>query len=210
MSTDLLGVFGLVVVFLRAAILCFQTIAVGGIVFLLVVARAPQFRQESWLPRATQLIRWSALALTLAQVSFVISNTFVLTSSADVSIRRALGANYVIAGVLAIIAGLVVFFWPRGWRDRTTRFLLIPGAAMIVSSVMTSHSASRIEDRSILTVFTAIHYVATASWIGGLPYLLFATKTATDLEVLARISQRFSRLAQISVALLLAAGLGLS
>ena len=33
MLTDLLGLFGLLVVLLRAAILCFQTIAVGGITF---------------------------------------------------------------------------------------------------------------------------------------------------------------------------------
>jgi copper resistance protein D len=207
MATDLLGVFGLLVVFVRAAILCFQTIAVGGIIFLIVVARGPQFCQEPWIHRAKQLIRWSALALAFAQISFVTSNTLVLTSSADVTIGEAIGANYVIAGALAIAAGLIVFLWPSGWR--ATR-LLIPAAAMIISSVMTSHSASRIEDRDILIVFTFIHYIATASWIGGLPYLLFVTKKATSLDVLARISQRFSRVAQISVALLFAAGLGLS
>src|SRR5262245_16837544 len=207
---DLLGAFGLLVVFLRAAILCFQTIAVGGIIFRLVVARAPQFSHEPWLHRARQLIRWSALGLALAQISFVISNTLVLTSSADLSIGEAIGANYVIAGALAIAAGLVVFFWPSGPRERAAPPFLIPAAAIIISSVMTSHSASRIEDRGVLIVFTIIHYVATASWIGGLPYLLFVTRNATDLDVLARISQRFSRLAQISVTLLLAAGLGLS
>jgi len=210
MLTDLLGVFGLLVVLLRAAILCFQTIAVGGIIFLFVVARAVQSGQESWLNPATWLIRWSALALAVAQVSFVISNTLVLTSSADLSIGEALGANYVIAGVLAIAAGLVVFFLPTGPRDRATPLFLIPAAAMIVSSVMTSHSASRIEDRDVLAVFMTIHYLATASWIGGLPYLLFVTKNAIDLDVLARVCRRFSRLAQISVALLFAAGLGLS
>src|SRR5262249_26539404 len=81
---------------------------------------------------------------------------------------------------------------------------------MIASSVMTSHSASRIEDRFVLAVFTIVHYLATASWIGGLPYLLFVTKKATDFDVVARVSHRFSRLAQISVAFLFAAGLGLS
>jgi putative copper resistance protein D len=210
MLTDLLGLFGLLVVLLRAAILCFQTFAVGGITFLLVVARVPQFGQESWLHPATRLIRWSALALALAQVSFVIANTAILTSSADLSIGEALGANYVVAGVLAIAAGLVVFFWPSGKRDRASPLFMIPAAAMIVSSVMTSHSVSRIEDRSVLAVFMTIHYLATASWIGGLPYLIFVTKNATDLDVLARVSHRFSRLAQISVALLFAAGLGLS
>src|SRR5262245_50021504 len=180
MATDLLGVFGLLVIFLRAAILCFQPIAVGGIIFRLVVARDPQFRHKPWFQRATQLIRWSALGLALAQVSFVISNTLVLTSSTDLSIGEAIGANYVIAGVVAIVAGLIVFLWPSGAGDRATLFL-IPAAAMIISSVMTSHAASRMEGRSVLTVLTIIHYVATASWIGGLPYLLFVTRNATDL-----------------------------
>jgi len=210
MSSDLLGLFDFVVVLLHAAILCFQTIAVGGITFLLVVARVPHLAQESWLHPATRLIRWSALALALAQVSFVISNTLILTTSAGLSIGEALGANYVLAGVLAIAAGLVVFFWPGGSRDNASPLFAIPAAAMIVSSVMTSHSVSRIEDRYILTVFTTIHYLATASWIGGLPYLMFVAKKATDLDVLARVSHRFSRLAQISVASLFTAGLGLS
>jgi putative copper resistance protein D len=208
MSADALGLFGLIAVLLRAAILCFQTIAVGGIIFLLVVARASRFSQESWFDLARRLIRWSALALALAQFSFVISNTFVLASSADVSIGQALGANYVIAGALGVVAGLVVFFRFRG--SRSTPVLLILVAAMISSSVMTSHSASRIEDRFVLVVFTIVHYLATASWIGGLPYLLFVTKNTTDFDVLARVSHRFSRLAQISVALLFTAGLGLS
>jgi putative copper resistance protein D len=81
---------------------------------------------------------------------------------------------------------------------------------MIASSVMTSHSASRIDSRFVLCVFTVIHYVATDSWIGGLPYLLLLTKQASDFDVLARVCRRFSCLAQISVALLFAAGLGLS
>ena len=130
MLTDVLGLFGLIAVLVRAAILCFQTIAVGGIIFLLVVARASRFSQESWLHRATRLIRWSALGLALAQLSFVISNTVVLTFSANVSIVEALGANYVIAGVLAAAAGLVVFIWLSGQRRVSTLFV-ITAAAMI-------------------------------------------------------------------------------
>src|SRR5262249_31770957 len=158
---DLLGLFGLIAVVLRAAILCFQTIAVGGISFLLVVVPASLFPQDLSRRPATQLIRWSALALAIAQLSFVISNTLFLTASADVSVIEALGANYVIAGMLAAAAGLAVFFRLRRPHSRVTPLSLIPAAAMITSSVMTSHSASRIDSRFILSVFTVIHYVAT-------------------------------------------------
>jgi putative copper resistance protein D len=209
MLTDLLGLSGLLEVLLRAAILCSQTIAVGGIIFLLVVAHASQFGQESWLRPAMRLIRWSALALALVQVCFVLTNTLLLTVSADLSIREALGATYVIAGLLGAAAGLVVFFGLSSPDGRASPLFLIPAAAIIASSVMTSHSASRIDDRFILAVFTTIHYLSTASWIGGLPYLLLVVTKARNFEILSCISQRFSRLAQISVAFLFAAGLGL-
>jgi copper resistance protein D len=210
MLTDLLGLFGFVLILVRAAILCCQTVAVGGIIFLLVVARTSQFGEERWRHRAIQLVGWSALALAFAQVAFVISNTLILTSSAGLSISEALGANYVIAGALAIAAGLTVFFLSRGPRDRASLLLLISAGAMILSSVMTSHSAARVDDRYLLGAFTTIHYIATASWIGGLPYLLLVTKNVTDLKILADVSRRFSRLAQISVVLLFTAGLGLT
>jgi copper resistance protein D len=203
MLADLLGLFGFLGVLLRAGILCFQTIAVGGIIFRLVVDEA------AVLP-AVKLIRWSALALALAQASFVVSNTIVLTSSADLSIGDALGANYVTAGVVGLAAGLIVFLLPGRLFNRANSFLLISAAAMIGSSVMTSHSASRIDDRFVLGLFTTIHYLATASWIGGLPYLLLAIRSVPDVAALTRIAQRFSRLAQISVALLFVAGFGLS
>jgi hypothetical protein len=161
MSTDLLGLFGLLGVLLRVAILCFQTIAVGGIIFVLVVTRGLVGR-EPWLRPATRLLRWSALALALAQICFVITNTLALTFSADLSVSSALGANYAIAGVLAAAAGLVVFFRLSGPRGRVTPLFLIPAAAMIASSVMTSHSVSRIEDRFVLAIFTITHYLATA------------------------------------------------
>src|SRR5262249_42559020 len=140
--------------------------------------------------------------------SFVMSNTLILTFSTGLSIGAALGANYVLAGALAIAAGLIVFFWPGRRLDGA--LFIIAAAAMIVSSVMTSHSVSRTEDREVLAVFTAIHYLATAAWIGGLPYLIMVINKATEPEVLARVSRRFSRLAQISVAFLFGAGLGLS
>src|SRR5215467_2464176 len=106
MLTELLALFGLLAVLLRAAILCFQTVAVGGIAFLLVVARVPQIGDQLWLHSAERLIRWSALALALVQTVFVISNTLILTSSTGLSVEAVLGANYVLAGVLASAAGL--------------------------------------------------------------------------------------------------------
>jgi putative copper resistance protein D len=121
-----------------------------------------------------------------------------------------LGANFVIAGLLGIAAGLALFFWPGSVHVRASLFALIPAAAMIAAAVMTSHAASRMEDRFALISITAAHYLATAAWIGGVIPLLLVMKYVDDLEILAPVSKRFSRLAQVSVLVLLLAGLILS
>jgi hypothetical protein len=66
MSAGLFRAFGSLSVLPRAAILCCQTVAVGGIIFLLVIARNPQFRQEAWLRPARRVIRWSALGFSVS------------------------------------------------------------------------------------------------------------------------------------------------
>jgi putative copper resistance protein D len=207
---DLLGAFGLLTILLRALILGCQTITIGGIVFLLFVARDNSLRQDSWVTPAAKLVRWSSLGLALAQLFFVITNTLVLAGTADIPIRDALGANFVLAGILAMVAGVVLFLWPGQLRTTPTPLWLIPALVMLAASVMTSHSASRMEDRALLISITTLHYLTTAAWIGGLPYLLIVMRRASDAGITARISARFSRLAQASVALLFTAGLGLS
>src|SRR5215472_6498790 len=210
MSAGLFREFGFLSVLFRAAILCCQTVVVGGIIFLLVIVRAPQFRQAAWLRPARRMIRWGALGFAVSQLFFVTINIRVLTSSTDLSVRDILGANFVIAGLLGIAAGLVLFFWPGGLLGRVSFFALIPAAAMIAAVVMTSHAASRMEDRFALISITTVHYLATAAWIGGVISLMLVMKNVDDLEILAPVSARFSRLAQVSVLILLLAGLSLS
>jgi copper resistance protein D len=207
---QLVAMFSYLAVLLRAATLCFQSLALGGILFLLLVARTQELRTEEFLRSAWKLIRWSGLGLAVAQVLFVLSNSMVLTHSVDISLREVLGANYVLAGMLGAVAGVAIGYWPAAMRQNMNPIVLLPAAMMLAGTVMTSHSASRMEDRALLVSLTALHYLTTASWIGGLPYLLLAMKRVSEGEVKARISQNFSRLAQISVVLLFVAGLAMS
>jgi len=207
---QLIGIFGFLVVLLRAAIMCLQTVAVGGILFLLVVAHSQEQRSEGLLRSAWRLIRWSALGLALAQLFFVITNSLVLTYSTAIPIRSVMNANFVWAGALAMAGGIALYVWPPGLREHVGSIALVPAGMMMAGSVMTSHSASRMEDRALLVTLTALHYLATASWIGGLPYLLLSGRRVEDREARNESLARFSRLAQISVAALLLAGLGMS
>jgi copper resistance protein D len=206
----LIGTFGFLVVLLRAAILCFQSVLIGGILFLSVVARGPQLRSEALLQSSWKLIRVCALALGISQLLFVITNSLVLTYSTDIPWQAVLGANYVWAGALAIVAALALVAWPNSLKNSVNPLAMLPAAMILAASVITSHSASRMEDRSLLVSMTTLHYLATAAWIGGLPYLLLSRKRAADAESRIQIARNFSRLAQISVAVLFLAGFAMS
>ena len=207
---DLLGIFGFLVVLLRAAILVFQTILVGGVIFLCFVASNDTLRPEELTRPAWKLIRWCGVGFALCQIAFLLVNSLVLGNSTDISIREMLGANFAIAGIVGIIGSLAVALWPAHLQKAVNRAVLVPAMLILASSVVTSHSFSRMEGRAPLVGLTALHLLATASWIGGLPYLLLSMKRISEQGIRIRISQRFSRLAQISVAVLFLAGLGMS
>ncbi|HXR32150.1 MAG TPA: CopD family protein [Verrucomicrobiae bacterium] len=208
--TQLLGIFSFLVVLLRAAILCFQTVAVGGILFLLLVARNEPCRSPELLRPIWKLIRISAFVLVISQVFFVATNALVLSSSANIPLGEVVGANFVIAGAFAAIGGLAITFWPSQLRRNVHPLVLLPAGFILAASVMTSHSAARMDHRGVLVALTTLHYLAIANWVGGLPYLLLAMKRVTHAEARLRVTQGFSRLAQFSVALLFFTGFAMS
>src|SRR5260370_39987867 len=123
---QLIGIFSYLVLLLRAATLCFQSLAVGGILFLLLVTRSEELRTEELLQSAWKVIRWSGLGLAIAQVLFVVSNSMVLTYSAEISLRDVLGANYGFAGLLGVAAGVANAYWPREMRRSVSPVVLVP------------------------------------------------------------------------------------
>jgi putative copper resistance protein D len=207
---ELISFYGFFQVVLRAAILCFQSLVIGGILFLLLAARREELRPEEILRPAWKLIRWSALGVVLSQACFGVANSMVLAYSAALPFKEILGANYVLAAFLAVSGGLAIEFWPAGMRKSMSAWVLLPAGMVLAASVITSHATSRMENRALLASLTALHYLTTASWIGGLAYLLLTMKCVPDGMVKMQIVRNFSRMALVSVALLFAAGLGMS
>jgi len=74
------------------------------------------------------------------------------------------------------------------------------------ASVMTNHAASRLEGRPTLIALSCIHELATGFWIGGLPFLVLALHRARDLNTRWYITERFSRMALVSVGALVLSG----
>ena len=75
---------------------------------------------------------------------------------------------------------------------------------------MTNHAASRMEGRVPLIIVSSLHELATGFWIGGLPFLLLGLFVSRDRPTQWYITKRFSRLALISVGVIVATGIAMS
>jgi putative copper resistance protein D len=206
----LLQVFGFLSVLFRGATLTFQSLAVGGIVFVIFVVRRAKEESAELQHACLRWVRRSALALAVMQFSYVVANSLILRQSADMPLREVLGANFALAGLIGIVAAFTIVAFTATERSASSADMLLPAAAIIASSVMTSHSVARLDYRVPLVVFTALHQAATAVWLGGLPYLLIAIRRAPVPEFARQLSARFSQLALVSVAVLASAGMILS
>jgi len=174
----LLQVFGFLSVLFRGATLTFQSLAVGGIVFLIFVVRCAKEDLVAIQEACLRSIRRSAIVLAVMQISYVLANSLILRQSADMSLREIAGANFVLAGAIGFVAALNVIALTTARRSSGYTDLLLPAVAIMASSVMTSHSVARLDYRVPLVAFTALHQAATASWLGGLLYLLIAIRRA--------------------------------
>jgi putative copper resistance protein D len=206
---QLLAIFGFMSVILRGATLCFESLLVGGIVFQSVVAPSSYVGWKSVASPSRRLLLFTAIGLTVVQTCFVAMNLVILMQSTDLSLAEVAGANFVIAGALFVMPALILAALAAANRLRPRAISLVLATPILMASVMTSHAASRIDDRLPLVLLTFLHQAATTAWVGGLPYLWIATKRASVPAMAIQTATRFSRLAMICVGLLGFSGVGL-
>ena len=140
------------------------------------------------------------------QLAYILASTLILMQSADMTLADVSGANFVLAGILAIASALTIAALAGARSQKATPLMLLPASLILLSSVMTSHAMARLDYRFPLAVVTALHQGATATWLGGLFYLLIAIPRSPDNRFARQLIARFSKLALISVAVLAAAG----
>ena len=206
----LLQIFGFLSVLFRGGTLTFGSLTIGGIVFLNFVARIANSQSETVTQICLRWIRRAAVALAVMQMAYILASSLILMQSADMTMGDVSGANFVLAGILAIASALAIVALSGVQRPKIYAVMLAPAALILVSSVMTSHAMARLDYRFPLAVVTALHQGATATWLGGLFYLLIAIPRSPDNQFARQLIARFSKLALISVAVLAAAGFTLS
>ena len=210
---QLVDLFGFLSVVLRAETLVFQSLLLGGILFVLWIARgvpgSPESIQKmqsgSWT-----LLRFSTIGLIVMQVLYLYVNSAVLMTTAEIGFRAVIGANFLLSGSIVLAAAVAAYLVARPqWK---AAHWLLPVLAMTVlgASVMTNHAASRLDGRPLLIILTTIHEAATAFWIGGLPFLVLALFRDKEEKARWHITERFSRVALVSVGAIVFSGLGMS
>ena len=202
---QLLDIFGFLSVLLRGFALAFEALTLGGIIFIFAIIR--KLSCNSVTPATGLWLRCFASLLAVTQVCVVGMNSAILANSTGLRLVDIAGATFWAAGALSVSGalGVVIFAASRLFPIVAP----VAFAFIAVGSVMMSHSVARLDHRGVLVAFTLVHHVASAAWIGGLPYLLIALRRTTGGQS-AAIVARFSKLAIVSVVLLIGAGAALA
>ena len=198
--------FDLLSVILRALTLSFEALTVGGVLLLLCVA-TPLLTETAARRTVKRFCAYAALALSAVQILSAAESAVTLMSGSGMPLHQVMTADFFLADVVIIAAGLLLFFSLRQ-RSRAAEYASLLFAFIILSgSVALSHAASRLDHRPLLVLLTALHHLGTAAWIGAMPFLLITLRRSHDPRRAHALVRRFSNMAVASVAALVLAGI---
>src|SRR5271169_6123529 len=210
MLLELVDLFAFLSVVLRAGTLVFQSLLLGGVLFVLWVARTSpevpsdsiaRIQKSSW-----RLLQFSAIGLALMQLLYLYVNSAVLMATAEIGFDGVIGANFFISGCIVLTAALLTAVVASGNKNIAKYALPVLAVIVMGASVMTNHAASRIDGRPVLIALSCIHELATGFWIGGLPFLVLGLCRAKDVTTQWYVTERFSRMALVCVGFLVLSG----
>ena len=214
MMLKLVDVFGYLSVILRAGTLVFQSLLLGGVLFVLWIARPTSEvaggNFEKIQSSSLRMLRIAAIGLAVVQALYLYVNSAVLMATAEIGMRDVIGANFFISGSIVFTAAIVAAALARPGSKPAGVWLALLAMVALGASVMTNHAASRMEGRVALVIVSSLHELATGFWIGGLPFLVLGLFVSGDRPTQWYITKRFSRLALISVGIIVATGIGMS
>jgi putative copper resistance protein D len=208
----LIDLFGYLSIIVHGLTILAQSMALGGVLFLVLLAR-PLLRQVgTGVPRRTaRLAAWSAVGLAVAGATTVALETAVLIGTVDIGVFTALTAYATLAGIVKILASvlLAVLLFRRGHETQAAPLLALCGVVLLAAT-LTTHAAARLDDRAPLLAAAFLHQAGAAIWIGGIPSFIAALAWVDDGEACRAIGSRFSRMSMVGVACILASGIVMS
>jgi putative copper resistance protein D len=208
----LIDLFGYLSIVVHGLTILAQSMALGGVLFLVLLARPLRPDIGSGVARRTaKLTAWSAVGLALAESATVALQSAVLIGTVDISLFSALTAFATVAGLVKILASLAlaVMLFSRGPEAKATPLIAL-SVIILTAATLTTHAAARLDDRAPLLAAAFLHQLGAAIWIGGIPSFIAALAWTSDGLAWREIGSRFSRMSMAGVVCILASGIVMS
>ena len=205
----LVDVFGYLSIILHGLVIVGQSMAIGSVLFLLLLARPFEHR----LAEGSEIVRrtarfgaWSAIFLIGCEALALFLQLAVLQTTLDLPVIDLIPANFAIAGFVKIAAASILallLFRSVASNRRADGALAGLVAVILAAAVMTTHAAARLADSPLLMAASLLHMLGAAIWIGGIPAFILAIRQSHGPGAFRLIGARFSRMSMAGVGCIL-------
>ncbi|MEJ1976437.1 MAG: CopD family protein [Acetobacteraceae bacterium] len=209
----LVDLFGYLEIILHGLVILSQSMALGGVLFLVFLARpfVGDLPGGAGLLRRTAVIAgWSAVCLVVGEALTIALQAAVLVDTVDLPLGNVLHAAFAEAGMVKCVAALLLAVCLLSRRAVPASVLLALGVVELAAATLSTHAAARMSDSLLLLAVEALHQLGAAIWIGGIPCFLMALSRVNDALAWQRIGARFSRMSMVGVACILVSGVTMS
>src|ERR1700761_8152309 len=198
----LVDLFGYLSIIVHGLTILSQSMALGGALFLVFLARplAPRLRQSAIAAGTARIAGYAAIALLLSEAATVALQAAVLMDTVDLSLGQVLTAGFAVAGLVKTAAAACLALVLLSLRERAPLAPLLALVAIeLAAATLTTHGAARLDGRGVLLAVEGLHQFGAAIWIGGIPCFLLALARLRDGAAIRLAGARFSRMSMAGV-----------
>jgi putative copper resistance protein D len=208
----LVDLFGYLSIIVHGLTILSQSMALGGVLFLVLLARplAPRLAKTGIADATARIAGYAALALLLSEAATVALQTAVLVDTIDLTVRDVLHAEFAVAGIVKSVAAAAMAAALLGLKGRAPALPLLALTAIeLAAATLTTHAAARLDSRGWLLAVEGLHQLGAAIWVGGIPCFLLALARVRDGTGFRLVGSRFSRMSMAGVACILVSGIAM-
>jgi len=208
----LIDIFGFLTVVTHGLTIFTQSMALGGVVFAVFLARPLASdlgpAGADILVRARRITIWSAIALIICELTTIALQSALLVGTVDIGWMEALSAEFAVAGLIKSAGTLAIVLLLALLGDRAPRALLLAGVLVVIAAAtLTTHANARLDNQGPLLLVSGLHQLGAAIWIGGLPSFIMALARCNDGRQWRLVGKRFSQMSMAGVACIVLSGL---
>ena len=202
----LVDLFGYLSIILHGLVIVAQSMALGGALFLVFLARpfAPALPDGPALAgRTARIAGWSALALLGLELMKLAMESAVLVDTLGLPVPAVMGAEFAQAGLVKMAGAAALSACLLARRPAGAPLLLALGAVVLAAATLTTHAAARLSGNGVLLAASALHILGAAIWVGGIPFFVMALGRLRDGAAFRMVGARFSRMSMAGVGCIL-------